>query len=216
MSDLVLYNYYRSSTSYRARIALHLKNLPFEYKAVSLIQDGGQQHKPDYLRLNPAAEVPTLVHEGRVIAQSMAVIEYLDDVFPQNPLFPKDAFHRAKVKQICEGINCGHSLTNLKVQQFLSKEMGVSDAKKSEWVIHWFSRLCASTEAQLRETAGRYGYGDTPTAVDAFVIPHLFSAERFGVDTSAYPTLKRVNDECLKLEAFQKAHPSRQPDTPKT
>lgn len=216
MSDLVLYNYYRSSTSYRTRIALCLKKLPFEYRAVSLIQDGGQQHSPEYRKLNPAGEVPTLIHGDHVIGQSMAVIEYLDEVFPQSPLFPKDAYQKAKVKQICEGINCGHSLTNLKVQQYLSTTLAVTDEKKSEWVIHWFSNLCASTEKLIAETAGKYGFGDIPTAVDAFVIPHLFSAQRFGVDIAKYPTLSRVNEACLKLEAFQKAHPSNQPDTPKT
>lgn len=215
MSDLVLYNYYRSSTSYRARIALHLKNLPFTYKAVSLIQDGGQQHKADYRNLNPAGEVPTLIHGDRVIAQSMAVIEYLDDVFPQTPLFPKDAYQRAKAKQICEGINCGHSLTNLKVQQYLSTEMGASDEKKSAWIKHWFQDLFASTEKLMTGEAGKYGFGDTPSAVDAFLIPHLFSAQRFNVDLGPYPTLMRVNETCLKLETFQKAHPSNQPDTPK-
>jgi maleylacetoacetate isomerase/maleylpyruvate isomerase len=216
MSDLVLYNYYRSSTSYRARIALHLKNLPFEYQAVSLIKDGGEQHKPEYRKLNPAGEVPTLIHGSHVIGQSMAVIEYLDEVFPTNPLFPKDAAARAKVRQICEGMNCGHSLTNLKVQNYLEKELGVVSEKKSQWVTHWISKICESTEKLIATTAGKYSFGETVTAVDVFLIPQLFSAQRFNVDLSTYPTLTRVNEECLKLEAFQKAHPSKQIDVPKT
>src|SRR6185312_8287746 len=146
----------------------------------------------------------------------MAVIEYLDDVFPTTPLFPKDPYARAQVKQICEGINCGHSLTNLKVQNYLEKEIGVSPEKKSQWVKHWISKLCDSSEKLIARTAGKYGFGDTVTAVDAFLIPHLFSANRFGVDISLYPTLARVNDECLKLEAFKKAHPSQQIDMPKS
>lgn len=216
MSDLVLYNYYRSSTSYRARIALHLKNLPFEYRPVSLIKDGGEQHRPEYKSLNPAGEVPTLIHGEYIIGQSMAVIEYLDQVFPQTPLFPKEAYARAQVKQICENMNCGHSITNLKVQQYLEKDMGVSADNKAKWITEWISRVCESTEKLVAKTAGRYGFGDTPTAVDAFIVPQIFSAERFNVDTSKFPTLMKVNAECLKLEAFQKAHPSKQIDTPKT
>lgn len=215
MSDLVLYNYYRSSTSYRARIALHLKNLPFEYRAVSLIKDGGEQHKPEYQKLNPAGEVPTLIHGDHVIAQSMAVIEYLDEVFPTTPLFPKNAGDRAKVRQICEGMNCGHSLTNLKVQNYLERELSVIAEKKSQWVIHWISKICESTEKLISATAGKYSFGDTVTAADVFLIPQLFSAQRFHVNLAPYPTLTRVNEECLKLEAFQKAHPSQQIDMPK-
>ncbi len=211
---LVLFNYFRSSTSYRARIALHWKGLDFEYKPVHLLNNGGEQHFPEYRKLNPAGEVPTLIHGDRVIAQSMAIIQYLDEVFPQQALFPKDPYRKAKVLQLCENFNCGHSVHNLKVLSYLEKEFGADQAKKDLWIHEWMGRVFEGAEKIVSETAGTYCFGNEVSAADCFLIPHIFSAHRFGVDTNRYPTLSRIYESATKLDAISKAHPLKQIDTP--
>jgi maleylacetoacetate isomerase/maleylpyruvate isomerase len=214
MSDLVLYNYFRSSTSYRARIALHHKGLDFEYKPVHLLNNGGEQNSDEYKRLNPAGEVPTLIHKGKAIAQSMAIIQYLDEVFPEKALFPKNSVEKARVLQISEGVNCGHALTNLKTLQKLQKDFSFSEEQKKEWSKHWVNKILESCEKQIKTTAKTYAFGDQVTVADIFIIPQLFSAKRFEVDTTRYPLLAKIEENCLKLEAFKKSHPMNQIDTP--
>lgn len=214
MSDLVLYNYFRSSTSYRARIGLHLKNLSYVYKPIHLLNNGGEQHTLEYRKLSPAGEVPTLVHGSNVLGQSMAILEYLDEVFPQHPLFPKNPLEKAHMRQVCEGINCSHSLQNLKVLQFLEKEFGFSQEQKDQWTAEWIGRILLSTEKLISETAGDFAFGNSVSAADAFIVPQMFSAQRFKVETKKYALLTRINDNCLKHPAFVKAHPFRQIDTP--
>jgi maleylacetoacetate isomerase/maleylpyruvate isomerase len=215
MSDFVLYNYYRSSTSYRARIALYWKGLSFEYKPVHLLNNGGEQHSPEYRKINPMGGIPALIHQGKVLAQSRILIDYLDDIHPLPPLYPKDAFARGQVRQICDMINCEiHPLTNLRVTQLLEKKFHASAEDKEAWTHHWNKEGLSAVEKLLLTTAGKYSYGDQVTAADLFVVPHIFSAKRFNVDLSPYPTLLRINEECLKLKQFQDAHPHRQPDTP--
>lgn len=212
-TELVLYTYFRSSTAYRTRIALNIKNLAYEQRAVHLLEGGGQQHRPEYLALNPTGEVPTLLHNGKILSQSFAIIEYLDEVFPEPYLMPRNPFDKAKVRQICENINCGiHPLTNLKVMQFLNKEMNCADNEK--WQHHWINKGLLGLEKILMSTAGHFAFGDAVTCADLFIVPQLFSAERFGVKLDSYPTLQRVNRRCLEVEPFIKAHPYRQPDTP--
>ncbi len=215
MSKIALYNYFRSSTSYRARIALNWKSLQFDYVPVHLINDGGGQHTADYRKINPLGEVPTLIHDDHVIGQSFAIIEYLDEVFPQPALFPKDSYGRAKVRQICESVNCGiHPLQNLKVLQFLEKTYGFTQEQKDQWTSEWITRGLKALEALLKETSGTYAFGNQVTAADLFIVPQVFSSERFKVNVSQFPLISKINDECLKLPAFQKAHPFRQIDTP--
>lgn len=214
MSDLVLYNYFRSSTSYRARIALHLKALSFEYKPVHLLNDGGEQHKPEYRKYNPAGEVPTLVHGQKVIAQSMAIVQYLDEIFPETLLLPKDHYEKAKVLQIAENINCGHALQNLKVLQFLEKKFEFSEDDKQTWMNEWLGRILSSTEQMVQQTAKKYAFGDQVTVADIFIVPQLFSARRFKIDLSPYKTLMKIDEACAQHPAFEKAHPMRQIDTP--
>jgi len=215
MPQIILYNYFRSSTSYRVRIALNLKNLSYEYKAVHLLNNGGEQHSSEFMRLNPQEEVPALVHDGKTLAQSFAIIEYLDEVFPQIALFPKDAFARGKVRQISENINAfAHPLSNLKVMQYLEKENGFTAEQKNKWLQHWLHKSLQATEALLLQTAGNFSYGDSVTAADLFIVPHCFAAQRYNVDLTNYPTVVRVNEACLKLPGFIQAHPFRQPDTP--
>lgn len=214
MSDLVLYNYFRSSASYRVRIGLFLKQIPFEYKAVHLLNNGGEQNAPGYKTMNPAGEVPTLVHQNHTLSQSMAILQYLDETFPQHPLFPKDSFQKAKIIQFCEGINCTQPYQNLRTLQFLEKEFKFTDAQKNTWLQEWLGRNLESSEKILQATAGKFCFGDQPTAADAFLIPQLFAVKRFNVDSSKYSTITKIQQNCEALEAFKKAHPLNQPDTP--
>lgn len=216
MSDLILYNYFRSSTSYRVRIALEAKGLTYTYKPVHLLHDGGEQNTESYRRLNPAGGVPTLQHGDRVISQSFAILEYLDEAFPQTPaLMPADIFLRAKVRQFCEVINADiHPLQNLKVMQYLEKQAHFNAEQKAAWLNKWIINGLTAAEKTLESFAGRYCFGDTITAADAFLIPQLFSCKRFNVDITHFQLLSRINENCLQSEAFQKAHPYRQPDTP--
>lgn len=212
--ELKLYNYFRSSPSYRVRIALHMKGLEFEYKPIHLLKNGGEQYSPEYQKINPAREVPALIHEGQIITQSVAIIEYLDETFPNPALYPKEPGARARIRQYCEIINCTHPLQNLKVQQYLEKEFGAKDADKAKWLTNWMSQSFSALEELLHHTAGTYCWGDQVTAVDLFLIPQIFAGERFAVPMENFKTINRINENCLKLEAFKKAHPLCQIDTP--
>lgn len=213
MSDFVLYNYFRSSTSYRARIALHLKNIPFEYRPVHLVRNGGEQFSAGYRKLNPSSEVPTLVHQGRAIGQSMAIVEYLDEIAPTPRLFPEDPYMKAKVRQFCEVINSGmHSYQNLKTLRYLQNELGVSEDKKMAWISHWLQAGFRSLENLLGRYSGTYCFGDSITAADVFLAPQVFSAHRFKVPMDEFRHCTEIARRCESLPAFQKAHPSRQPD----
>lgn len=205
-----LYNYWRSSASYRVRLALHSKGLDFEYVPVHLLRDGGEQHQPAYRERNPLRQVPLLVLEdGKEIAQSMAILEYLEEVHPEPPLLPEDPVERAKARQIAEMINAGiQPLHNLSVTQHL-QSLGV-DGK--EWTVHWIARGLEAVEAVVRRSAGTYCVGDRPSFADVCLIPQLYSARRFGVDVEVYPTLLRVEAACQELLAFQAAAPDKQPD----
>ena len=214
MSDLILYSYWRSSCSYRVRIALHLKGLDFEYRAVHLVKDGGEQKKADYLSLNPMGEVPCLVHKGHNLSQSMAIIEYLE-LFPNPSLLPTDPVDACRVRQICEHINTGiQPIQNLKVLQEIDRRFNVGGEGKAAWAGDWIARGFESLEKRVAQTAGTYCFGDTITAADLFLIPQVYNANRFSLDMDRYPTLKRINETCLEHDAFIKAEPSCQPDAP--
>lgn len=215
MSEILLYNYFRSSTSYRVRIALHLKALPFKYVPVHLLKDGGEQNKAEYRKINPAGGVPSLLFEGHAIAESRAIIEFIDDTFSQCPLYPTDPYLKARAKQICDHINTSmHPLGNLKVLQFLENEFGYSQEQKEQWVQHWLTPSLQSLEKLVKETAGEYCIGNQITVADLFLIPQLFTCLRFKVPLDSFPTLLGINERCLKQDAFIKAHPFRQIDTP--
>ena len=216
MKDIfTLYSYYRSSTSYRVRIALNFKNIPYEQKTVHLLEGGGQQNQPEYRNLNPAGGVPTLVHNHNILSQSFPVIEYIDELYPSPPLFPKATFDRAKVRQICEHINCEiHPIANLKVQQYLTGPLQLSEETKNNWVKHWIQDGMTSLEKLLIPFSKTYSFGDQITAADLFLVPQVFSAKRFGVKIENYPTIMKLNENALKIESFKQAHPHLQPDTP--
>ncbi|MBY0554476.1 maleylacetoacetate isomerase [bacterium] len=217
MENLNLYNYFRSSTSYRARIALELKQLKYTYTPVHLINNGGEQNSSDYRKLNPMGGVPTLIHDGKTLSQSFAIVEYLDEVFPDHvSFFPKDSFMKAKIKQACEIINADiHPLQNLKVTNFLEKDLKISAEQKNQWLTKWITEGLTAFENTIAPYAKQYCFGDQVTAADIFLIPQLFTATRFNVDFSQFTILSKINENCLAQQAFKKAHPYRQSDTPK-
>lgn len=212
-----LYNYFRSSASYRVRIALHLKGLAFEYVPVHLVNAGGEQHKSDYKNLNPMAQVPTLVHDGQALSQSVAIIDYLDSIKFSPRLFPAEPYSRARILQFCEIFNSGiQPLQNLNVTNYLDKVIGVTEAKRNEWVVHFISLGLDAAEAMVAKTGGSFCFGGEVSAAECFLIPQLFASRRFNVPLDKYPNLMRIEANCLKLDAFKKAHPTAQMDSPKT
>lgn len=213
MSDFVLYNYFRSSTSYRVRIAMQLKNISFKYHPVHLLNNGGEQHTAEYRQLSPAGEVPTLVHGNFKLGQSMAIIEYLDQVVAEPRLLPAEPQMAGRVRQFCENINCVHAYGNLKTLAKLKSDFAITDEQKNQWIHHWAHESFQVTEKILSESAGSYCFGHAVTAADVFLAPQIFSALRFGVDLQPYPQVRRVAENCENLAAFRLAHPYRQPDT---
>lgn len=210
-----LYTYFRSSAAYRVRIALELKGLAWEAVPVHLVRGGGEQHQAAYLRLNPAGLVPALEDDGRILTQSLAIIEYLDETHPAPPLLPADAAGRARVRAIAQAIACDiHPLNNLRVLQYLKREFGIGDAQRDAWYRHWVGVGLAAVEAMLAGDArtGAFCHGDAPTLADCCVVPQVFNARRFDCDLSALPTVTRIAERCEALEAFRLAAPEHQPD----
>ncbi|MEM5365540.1 maleylacetoacetate isomerase [Paraburkholderia azotifigens] len=210
-----LYSYFRSSASYRVRIALNLKNLPYEYMPVHLLREGGEQFKPEYRKLNHDAIVPTLVDGDDVITQSLAIIEYLEETHPEPALLPSKPADRAYVRSIVQQLACEiHPLNNLRVLKYLKRTVGVSDEVKDAWYHHWISSGFAALEEYLVADgrAGKLCFGDTPTIADLCLVPQVFNASRFNVDLSPYPTIRRICEYANSLDAFARAEPSVQPD----
>lgn len=212
-----LYSYFRSSAAYRVRIALHLKGLAFDTVPVHLLQDGGRQHDPAYRAMSPLGVVPTLDDAGDVLTQSLAIIEYLDERHPSPPLLPADASGRARVRALAQTIACDiHPLNNLRVLQYLTGTLGVTEAQKNAWYVHWVREGLAAVEALLARDArtGTFCHGDTPGLADCCLVPQAFNARRYEVALDAYPTIHRIHDACAALPAFHAAHPRQQPDAP--
>lgn len=213
MAEFILHNYFRSSTSYRVRIALNYKNIPYEYKAVNLLK--GEQLGPDYKRLNPLGGVPTLIHNGKVVPDSYAILEYLEEIVPTPPLLPNDPYLRARIRQVCEIVNSSmHPLANLRVLKHLEETSGYTQDQKESWAQHWGHIGLEALEKSLHEFSSTYSFGDTVTMADLFIVPQIVSSQRFKIDTTKYATLTKIFNNCQKLEAFAKTHPFRQPDTP--
>ena len=211
---LKLYTYFRSSAAYRVRIALNLKGLPYESVPVHLLRDGGEQHAPDYAQLNPAELVPTLVDGEHSLGQSLAIIEYLDEVHPSPPLLPGNALARARIRALAQSIACDmHPLNNLRVLQYLAREHQLDEAAKAMWVRHWITLGFTALEAQLQHAStGVFCHGDTPTLADCCLVPQMFHARRFDTPLEGFPTLCRIEAACLALDAFQRAAPEAQAD----
>jgi maleylacetoacetate isomerase len=209
-----LYNYYRSSAAYRVRIALALKGLSYDYISIHLMK--GEQYKPEYAAINPQNLVPVLEDDaGQRMYQSLAIMEYLDEAYPQPPLLPRAPVERARVRSLALLIACEiHPLNNPRVLSYLTGNFGISEDQKLGWYHHWVKTGFVALEKRLagESGTGRYCHGDTPGFADCALVPQVANAVRFKVDLSGFPTIVRINEECLKLDAFQKAAPQNQPD----
>lgn len=210
-----LHTYFRSSAAYRVRIALNLKGLDYEAVPVHLVRGGGEHRQPAYLGLNPAGLVPALEDQGQVLTQSLAIVEYLEETHPQPALLPAAALDRARVRAIAQAIACDiHPVNNLRVLQYLTRELGVSEEQKNAWYRHWIGVGLRAVEAMLAGDArtGAFCHGDTPGLADCCLVPQVFNARRFGCELSAMPTVLRIADHCAGLEAFRRAAPEAQLD----
>lgn len=213
--SLKLYGYWRSSAAYRVRIGLNLKGLEYEQVPVHLVRDGGEQHAADYAKTNPQKLVPVLQHGERHIRQSLAILEYLDELWPQPALLPIPARDRARVRALALLVACDiHPLNNLRVLQYLEREWNAPQPEREEWVRHWIVEGLAAFEAMLREDLGRGEFceGDSPSIADCCLIPQVYNARRFGVDLEPFPTIRQIEASCLALPAFDAARPEKQPD----
>lgn len=210
-----LYTYFRSSAAYRVRIALNLKGLKADYRYVHLVKDGGQQHKAEYLAVNPQGLVPVLVDNSHVLTQSLAIIEYLDETHPPPPLLPKDALGRAHVRALAQVVACDiHPVNNQRILKYLEKELGADEAARNRWYRHWIIEGFDALEKLLNSysATGKFCHGGQPTVADICLVPQVFNAKRFSVDLAPYPAIRRINDYCLTLKAFADAAPEKQVD----
>jgi maleylacetoacetate isomerase len=213
----VLYDYWRSSAAYRVRIALNLKGLSYASRPVHLVRDGGEQHSADYRAINPTRLVPSLIDGERVITQSLAIMEYLDETHPESALLPADARGRARVRALAMTVaSDAHPIGNLRVLQYLQSTFNADELQRAEWSRHWIAVSFTALETMLANNAatGRYCHGDVPGMADACLVPQFYNALRWKLSLEPYPTLRRIYDECNALEAFQRAAPEAQPDAP--
>jgi maleylacetoacetate isomerase len=214
---LRLFSYWRSSAAYRVRIGLNLKGLPYDIASVHLLRDGGDQHTPAFRAANPQGLVPVLEHGQRNLRQSMAILEYLDEVWPSPPLLPATARDRQRVRALAQLIACDvHPLNNLRVLQYFEREWHVPQPERDEWVRHWMRDGLDAFEAMLADhpSTGEFCDGHAPTLADVCLVPQLYNARRFGFDLARYPTMQRIEAACLALPAFDAARPEMQPDAP--
>jgi maleylacetoacetate isomerase len=208
---LKLYTYFRSSAAFRVRIALNLKGLKYDPVFIHLAK--GEHRQPDYAKINPQALVPTLeLDDGTRLNQSLAIIEYLDERHPGPALLPNDALGRARVRSLSNLIASEiHPINNLRVLQHLKRALGQNDDQVNAWYRHWIADGLAKLEAELANK-NRFCHGDAPTMADCCLVPQIFNAKRYNCDLMPYPKTTRVFDACMKLEAFDRAQPSKQPD----
>lgn len=215
--ELSLHSYWRSSAAYRVRIGLNLKGLRYDIVPVHLVRDGGDQRKPKFSETNPQRLVPVLQHGKRMLRQSMAILEYLDEMWPEPPLLPATARERQRVRALAQVVVCDiHPLNNLRVMQYFEHEWGVPQPEREEWIRHWIEDGFEAFESLLQNhpATGHFCDGHAPTIADCCLIPQVYNARRFGLDLSAYPTILRIEEACLALPAFDAARPERQPDAP--
>jgi maleylpyruvate isomerase len=207
-----LYSYFRSSAAYRVRIALNLKGLPYEMVPVHLTKDGGQQRAPAFRSVNPQMRVPALkLSSGEVLTQSLAIIEYLDEINPEKPLLPADALARAKVRSVAQLIACDiHPLNNLVALQYLKRTLKHEQPEIDAWYHHWVIEGFTALEAMI--TPGPYACGAHVTLADVCLVPQVYNARRLKVPLDNFPKIVGVETACLKLPAFDKARPESQPD----
>ena len=212
---MLLYDYWRSSASYRVRIALNLKGLSYKQKSVHLVRDGGEQKQPEYTAINPQGLVPTLVDDGIVLTQSMAIMEYLDERYPEPPLLPAELIERARIRAMALVIACDiHPLNNSSVTGYIGTTLQQSSAAVNEWYCNWITRGFTALETLL-ESSGSSGlccYGDDPGLADICLVPQVYNAERFNCDLTSFENIRRISGYCRNLKAFTMATPEHQPD----
>jgi maleylacetoacetate isomerase len=213
--DFALYGYFRSSAAFRARIALNLKGIKPELRFIHLLRDGGEQHTAEYKSLNPQELIPALAHDGHLITQSMAIIEYLDEIVPQPPLLPKSAYERARVRELSYVVGCEiHPVNNLRVGQYLMSRYKLSVGDAAGWRRHWIRTGFDALETMLNGSplTGAYCHGDAPTMADILLIPQCANARREKIELDPWPTIARIEARALKHPAFDAALPKNQPD----
>lgn len=207
---LKLYDYFRSSASFRVRIALNLKNVTYDVIPVHLVKGGGEQHQPEYLQINPSSLVPSLTTNDGVITQSIAIIEWLNETYSKPPLLPTGTYGRALCRSFALNIACDiHPLNNLRVLKYLTEDLAMTETQKTGWYQHWVMKGLQSLENQLKlyGTAEKYCFGNQVSLADICLVPQMYNARRFNCDLSTCPELVRIDAECQKLEAIQKAWP---------
>lgn len=208
-----LYGFFRSSASYRVRIALNLKDLEYEQASIRLAK--GEQYQAGFAAISPQNLVPVLEHDGLRFYQSPAIIEYLEEVYPKPPLLPKDPVGRSRVRSLALISACEiHPLNNTRVLNYLTETLQLTEEQKTGWYHHWITVGFAALEKRLagEKETGTFCHGDTPGYADICLVPQVANAKRFKVDLSGFPTILRINDNCLTLEPFRKAMPANQPD----
>jgi maleylacetoacetate isomerase len=208
-----LYSYFRSSAAFRVRIALNLKKLDYETAAIHLRRN--DQSKPEYRGINPQGLVPALEHDGERLIQSLAIVEYLDEVHPEPPLLPQDPTDRARVRALTDIVACDiHPINNLRVLRYLTHQLGHDETAIANWYNHWIAQGFQAIEPLLARDArtGVFCHGDLPGLADIALVPQVVNAERYQLDLAPYPTLVRIYRNCIRLPAFDAAQPSKQPD----
>lgn len=209
------YGYFRSSASYRLRIALALKGIAHDKAFVHLSRGGGEQFSETFRKLNPQMLIPVVEDDGQVLVQSLAIMEYLEETHPTPPILPKTPAARARVRALAQVVACEmHPLNNLRVLNYLTKTLGISEEAKLAWYQHWVALGFDALEGMLagHKDTGRFCHGDAPTIADICLVPQVFNAKRFNCPLDAYPTVMRIYGECQKLPAFLDSEPAKQPD----
>jgi maleylacetoacetate isomerase len=210
-----LYTFFRSSASYRVRIALNLKGLSYEQAAIHLRRDGGEQLMPAYTKINPQALVPALEDNGRILTQSLAIIEYLDEKYPEPPLLPKNPADKALVRSMALVIACEvHPIQNLRVLNYVKANYNQTDEQVNKWAQHWIDLGLDSLHQMImaQPKRGKFCFGDAPTIADICLVPQLGNARRYGCNLSKYPAILAIEKNCNALSAFANAAPEKQPD----
>jgi maleylacetoacetate isomerase len=216
--QIKMFGFWRSAASFRVRCALNLKGLPYVEEMIDI--DVGEQYAPDYKRANPQSAVPTvIVDDGPPLTQSLAILEYLDETFPQPALLPADALGRARVRSLALLFAADHHpLIVPRIRRYLTDVLKVDEARRNDWIKHWFREGLSQAEARLANdpATGRFCHGDTPTIADLCLISQVMGARGFKVDVTGMPTVVRIADACLAIDAFARAQPLRQPGAPQS
>ncbi len=217
-SGLRLYSYWRSSAAFRVRIAIHLKGLPCEVIPVDLVKGGGEQHSEAFKEINPQELVPVLVDGGRVIRQSLAIIEYIEEMYEGTSLLPATSRERARARGLAQMIACDiHPLNNTRVLKYLETEDNMPQLERERWIKHWITLGFDALEQMLTDSpsTGDFCEGDAPSIADCCLVPQVFNAQRWSLDLEPWPTIRRIHTTCMALPAFERARPENQIDAPK-